>query len=190
MNYKHGFTLKEQRNKSNPKWRAHVTWLSMKARCDNPKNERYCDYGGRGITYDPRWKDFSTFVEDMGCPEPEMTLDRIDCDGNYSKENCRWADRATQNKNRRNARFLLHDGQYRTVTEWARFLGVPRRLLQVRLDRGWSVEDTLSRPSDTTAGQFKVGRPSPRKGKSKNARTDYPALSRFKGDGATPRQIS
>lgn len=83
------------------KSREYQCWSAMKQRCDNPKNTLYSLYGGRGISYDPRWESFENFYEDMGvCPE-DMSLDRIDVDGDYSKENCRWTNNTVQMHNRR-----------------------------------------------------------------------------------------
>ena len=80
---------------------AYSSWAAMKTRCTNPNHNRFPLYGGRGITFDPRWDDFLLFLEDMG-PRPDRhSIDRIDPDGNYCKENCRWADYSTQNSNRR-----------------------------------------------------------------------------------------
>lgn len=146
MNYKHGCTKKGERTKANPGWRTHVVWLHMKARCTKVGDKSFPDYGGRGITFDPAWVDFRNFLADMGEAPEGLMLERIDNDGPYSKANCRWATRAEQNRNRRMNRYLEFNGERRMVVEWAEHLGVKPRLLRVRLNRGWSVERTLSTP--------------------------------------------
>lgn|GEM_PF-7073678 len=74
----------------------------MIKRCEDPQNEDYKNYGGRGITVDPRWKDFNVFLKEVGMrPSKFHSLDRIDNDKGYFKENCRWATSSEQNKNRR-----------------------------------------------------------------------------------------
>lgn len=75
-------------------------WNAMKQRCYNPKNKSYSRYGGRGIIVCERWRTFENFHADMGDPPPELSIDRIDPDGNYEPGNCRWATRKEQRANR------------------------------------------------------------------------------------------
>ena len=76
------------------------TWQKMKARCDDPQNNMYMYYGGRGLTYQKAWKEFTEFLQDMGERPVGMTLDRIDNAKGYSKDNCRWATKQDQARNK------------------------------------------------------------------------------------------
>lgn len=97
--------------------RTYYSWKSMKQRCNNPKNKQYHDYGGRGITYDPRWESFENFYNDMGEKPGGMSLDRVDVDGNYCKENCRWTTWSVQMHNKRKQ-------SKNNSTPTSRFIGV------------------------------------------------------------------
>jgi len=96
---KHGDNCDEQRTTE------YRTWAGMKQRCLNPSNRKYRYYGGRGISICPRWQSYENFLLDMGRkPSADLTLDRIDNDGNYEPGNCRWATIAQQAQNQRHRR--------------------------------------------------------------------------------------
>jgi hypothetical protein len=109
------------------------SWSQMKRRCYDPRVADYANYGGRGITYDSRWEDFENFFVDMKDGwRKGLTLDRIDNNGNYNKENCRWATRKTQATNRRSTRLFVFHGIAKTLTDWATELNIKRSTLAQR----------------------------------------------------------
>lgn len=119
----------------------YVIWTGMKQRCANPKNAEYANYGGRGITVCPKWReDFHRFFADMGSrPGPKYTLERRDMNGPYSRSNCRWASNIEQQNNKRtNVISHVHgpDGPTYTAAELGRSLGMNPLFLR-SLDLNW-----------------------------------------------------
>lgn len=130
--------------------RTHLYWIytSMLQRCSNSRSESYQWYGGRGIAVCDRWReDFRHFVADMGNPPSRHhSLDRIDNDGPYSPENCRWATAAEQRRNNRLVRLLTLGNATMCVKDWATHLKMPVQTLHGRLRQGWSIERALTTP--------------------------------------------
>jgi hypothetical protein len=128
--------------------RAYGAWYRMLRRCYSEKNTSYKNYGGRGITVCDRWREsFDNFYRDMGeCPD-KYELDRIDPNGNYEPDNCRWADRKTQSRNRRNNRRITFNGETKTIAEWAEITGINYSTLYGRLFAyQWSPERAFTTP--------------------------------------------
>lgn len=127
--------------------REYRTWAHMIARCRNPNDAAYHDYGGRGIKVCDAWvESFETFLGDMGkCPEG-CTIDRRNNDLGYTKENCRWTDWITQQRNKRSNRFIAHNGITVTVAEWSERTGISTATLHYRLEHGWTAEESLTTP--------------------------------------------
>ena len=126
----------------------YTSWHGMRQRCDNPKNTNYPRYGGRGITYDKNWERFENFILDMGeKPNSNMELDRINNEQNYCKENCRWATRKEQTRNRggkRATRLYTFNGKTMCIADWAREIGITPASLQKRFNKGWPIELALN----------------------------------------------
>ena len=121
----------------------------MLQRCENPKNQKYGDYGGRGIKVCRRWLKFENFLADMGeCP-PGLTIERKDNDKGYFPGNCIWASRAQQAKNRRYCRRITFNGKTQLLDAWAEETGIASMTLRGRLNAGWSVKQALTVPPGT-----------------------------------------
>lgn len=129
--------------KNTPTW---GTWVSMRNRCNNPKNRAYVNYGGRGISVCRRWDIFENFLADMGERPEGASIDRIDNDGNYEPGNCRWAARAEQGRNRRSNHRVETPKGVMTLIEASQVWGISRDTLAYRLARGWAVVDALTTP--------------------------------------------
>ena len=122
----------------------YKSWVQILQRCTNPKDKRWSQYGGRGITIAPQWLDFSAFVRDMGIKPQGCSIDRIDNNGNYEPGNCRWASQQTQQNNRSNNHLLTAMGQTMTIAEWSRHSGIQWNTLWARIRAGWSAELAVS----------------------------------------------
>lgn len=104
--------------------KVYLAWNAMRERCKNKNNPNYKNYGARGITYDERWELFDNFYEDMGEPAKGYTLERIDNERGYYKENCKWATWKEQANNTRRNRLVKYNGDKYTVSQLADKLGI------------------------------------------------------------------
>lgn len=129
----------------------YKVWAGMRQRCNNPNAHGYHNYGGRGIKCCARWETFWNFYDDMGPrPSKHYTLDRIDNDGDYTPENCRWATWRQQHNNRRDNVILTIDGVEKTMAQWARESGRIAEVIYQRLNRGWSPRDAVFKEPEYT----------------------------------------
>lgn len=142
-NYKHGWSIDDA-----PHAAEYRAWCAMRARCYHRTHRHYANYGGRGIVVCERWREsFANFYADMGPkPSPQHSIDRIDSNGNYEPENCRWATRAEQNRNSRHNHLITFNGETLCLTAWAERIGIKRATLDDRLRSGWSIEKALTTP--------------------------------------------
>lgn len=129
----------------------HRIWIAMISRCNDPHKTGYENYGGRGINVCKRWREsFEAFFGDMGeRPSPKHTIERRNNDKGYSPDNCYWATRKEQARNRRTNRLLTYHGETLPVCEWAERIGISNRTLLGRLNCGWSVDRAIETPINT-----------------------------------------
>lgn len=120
-------------------------WVNMRKRCYSPYSTEFELYGGRGIEVCDRWKDsFENFYEDMKDGYSEgLSIDRIDVNGNYSMENCRWASRITQQNNTRRNKWFVVNGKAETLSNLCRTYSKNYSTVQKRLRLGWNIERAL-----------------------------------------------
>lgn len=127
-------------------------WMKMKERCYRKNNKSYKDYGGRGITICQEWLNFDNFADwaiSNGYTD-ELTIDRIDVNGNYEPVNCRWATAKEQANNKRNTKYFEYKGEQKTLSQLADEYGIKYRLLRERIvDEGWKIERALTTPKMT-----------------------------------------
>ena len=136
------------------KSKIYMVWAGMKRRCYNPNQKSYPDYGGRGIKMCDDWKEnFESFYKwsmENGYIEGEVEIDRIDVNGNYCPENCRWVSMAVQNRNKLSytprTAMLTVDGVTKPIMTWAEEVGIPYKTLWRRLSVGWEPKRAITTP--------------------------------------------
>ena len=126
----------------------YKTWAGMMSRCSDANNDRFFDYGGRGISVHARWHKFEGFLADMGEKPKGSSIDRINVNGNYEPGNCRWATHTQQARNKRNNRLVTALGQTMCVADWAERTGLRSNTIIDRLKAGWSDHDAVTKPVD------------------------------------------
>lgn len=125
----------------------YIAYRNMRARCSQTNRRDYKHYGGRGIKVCETWlASFQAFFDDMGPrPSHKHTLDRIDTDGNYCPENCRWVTQKVQTRNQRRTHWITFNGKTQSMMDWAEELGVSYTMIRQRLNVfGWTVERSLT----------------------------------------------
>jgi len=140
MNFVHGHAS------STGKSPTYRTWKAMMGRCFREGDANWHRYGGRGITACERWRTFANFLADMGERPKGLTLDRIDNDGNYEPDNCRWATRMQQGRNNSRNRLVTLNGETRCISEWCEVLGLNHHTIAWRLHSGMTAEEALKKP--------------------------------------------
>lgn len=136
--------------------RLYRIWLKMKERCYYPKSISYKNYGKRGISICEEWLKFENFrkwaIENNYADN--LSIDRIDVDGNYEPSNCKWSNSKEQSNNRRSNVFITFNGSTKTMKEWSEEIGISNTTIWNRLNvRGWSVEKALTQPIRRTKCQ-------------------------------------
>jgi hypothetical protein len=129
----------------------HKVWFGIKRRCYNQNEKNYKDYGAKGIVMSDDWKNnFLSFYNDMGPrPDNSFSIERKNNQGNYEKDNCKWATSKEQGRNKSNNFCITYKGETKCASEWEEILGLNKSsgILQKRLKRGWSIEKTMETPS-------------------------------------------
>lgn len=136
------------------------SWRGMQSRCKQESHNRFAKYGGRGIAICEAWNSYEQFYKDMGeRPSASHQIDRIDNDGNYCPENCRWATRSEQARNKSNTVMIEFRGEVRSAHDWGELVGMNGKSIAQRIRKGWTAEQAITFPRN--AGN-PMGRKSPK----------------------------
>ena len=122
----------------------YYIWNTMKLRCLVKTNKNYKNYGGRGICVCQEWMSFENFKRDMGKRPLGYSLERIDNNGDYSKQNCKWADKIEQANNQRTNVRITINGETKTLMQWVRQYGAKYSRVYSRINRGWDAVKALT----------------------------------------------
>lgn len=146
--YRAGLKAIPNSKKAKYQWPEKNVWTKIKKRCLVIKDKDYAHYGARGIEVCERWRQsFDNFYADMGArPSPKHSIDRIDNNGNYCKENCRWATHTEQMNNTRLSKFITIDGKTRTITQWCNHFDIDPKTIYRRVKRGLSYQEAFLKP--------------------------------------------
>ena len=151
----HEILIKRNTTHGKSRERLYRVWKGMRSRCYNPNHTSYAKYGGRGIEVCESWRtSYEAFREwalatgyDPNAPYGECTLDRIDVNGGYSPDNCRWVNEFLQANNKRDNRYITFNGKTMSVSDWGKELGIDQSVLYARLNNlKWSEEKALTTP--------------------------------------------
>lgn len=137
----HGYANKE---------RLYRIWKNMRRRCNNTKSDYYENYGGRGIRVCSQWDDYFTFRKwaISNGYKNDLTIDRINNDGNYTPSNCKWSTRKQQSNNTRSNVVITYKGVTKTASEWAEHLGLSKAAIYHRIERNWNEKDIIEVPEN------------------------------------------
>lgn len=126
--------------------RLYKIWKSMRTRCNNPNDANYVNYGARGVSICDDWNNYENFRDsNANGYRDDLTIDRVDYNGNYCPENCRWADAMTQANNSRHNHIIEYNGETHTIAEWSRITGISYHKLKDRINKcGWDAHRALT----------------------------------------------
>ena len=165
----------------------YPTWRGMLARCENPNHDSFERYGGRGIKVCERWaSSFENFLADMGEKPSKSSIDRIDVDGHYTPENCRWVTKKEQMRNTRANRYITVNGVTKLLVEWSEQTGLSQQVIKRRIDTyKWTPEEAINTPIN--------GRKSGQGSKNSRAKLDESmvcSIKRMLSQGETVSNLS
>jgi|GEM_PF-1200935 len=139
-------SLKARRIHSGIGTKTYRIWQAMLNRCRNKRAPHYNNYGGRGVSVCAEWFEFTSFISDMGeCPSGDYSIERVDNEEGYSKQNCKWATRQEQGRNKRNNRLISFNGETMILKDWADRIGIDQASLRERLEK-WPLDAALTKP--------------------------------------------